>query len=145
MVFFHLIGGPMPFLEAALLCDNAQDYGGKVSILGGFVSIWNCSTFPSDGLPFFVGRVAFDGQVPHSFTISVSDPQSEVIFTASAQVGPSASPKLEGIWVAQGLNIVLPIPINFSEAGMYLVKIEVDGVELHQLPLQAVLSSQPHA
>ena len=29
----------MPMLQAALLCDAAQDYQGKISVLGGFVSI----------------------------------------------------------------------------------------------------------
>ena len=31
----------MPMLQAALLCDSAQEYEGKMSVLGGFISILN--------------------------------------------------------------------------------------------------------
>ena len=135
----------MPHLEAALLCDSAQDYGGRVSILGGFTSIWNCQVFPSAGMPYFVGRVAFGREEQnngHTFVVLVTDARSETIFTVSATIGPSETPVDTTLLVSKGLNIVLPLAIHFSEAGMYMVILEVDGEMMCQLPLQAMLVAQ---
>lgn len=129
----------MPYLHAAFLCDSAADYGGKVSVLGGFISLFNCQDLPSAGLVHFVGRVAFDSsevRQSHKFSVSVVDPSGEVMFSVTSTVVPTQVVQDDEIKLHQGLNLILPLALTFNVLGVHWVKLEVDGVSMAELPLQ---------
>lgn len=133
----------MPRLEAALLADSAQDYGGKVSILGAFISIVSMPSFPSAWVVQFVGRVAFSKDElrdTHEVEISVTDNSAETILKVAGSMGPNAV-QSHGVMVEMGANIVLPLFLNFEGPGLYMVKLEVDGREMATLPLHVQLQS----
>lgn len=135
----------MPRLEAALLADNAQDYGGKVSILGGFVSMLNVPGIPFAYVVQFVGRVSFsreDLEVPHHVQVSVTDDGANAIFTANLELPPAPGVQ-DGVFVEKGQNLLVPLLLNIEAPGIYVVVLEVDGEELAQLPLQVAVRAVP--
>lgn len=134
----------MPMLQAALLCDSAQDYAGKISILGGFVSVWNTAGFPVIAPVTFVGRVTIrDNELtqPHEFEISVESPSGQTIFATRGTVIPPEAIVNEIPELYMGLNVVLQLPLTLFEEGMHKVLFKADGDLMSSLPLLARLSA----
>ena len=72
----------MPYLSGAVICDAARDYGGKVSILGGFVNIVHAPAFPIAAPIWFAGRVAFDAEEatrPHVILVRARSEAGETL------------------------------------------------------------------
>ena len=55
-------GIQLPYIQGALLCHAAADYGGKVSVLGGFIGGIYTAQFPMPAPIHFAGRMAFDDE-----------------------------------------------------------------------------------
>jgi hypothetical protein len=129
----------VPVLQGALLCDAARDYGGKVSVLGGFVSIlW----VPQLNIPahiWFAGRIGFsaaEARHPHAIQIEVVNENGDQLASVTASMpahDPSQwnEPELMG-----GGNLVTPLPFPIRNYGIHFVKLTVDGgPTLVELPL----------
>lgn len=130
----------MPMLQAALLCDSAQDYAGKISILGGFISVWNVVGFPVIAPVTFVGRVSItDNELEqkHEFEISVESPSGATIFSTKGTVTPPQVVIKEIPELYMGLNVVLQLPLTLFEEGLHRVHFRADGDLMSSLPLMA--------
>ena len=129
----------MPFLQGALLCDSAADYGGKVSILGGFVSIIYVQMFPTPAPIQFAGRVAFsdeEARQPHTIVIRAKNAEDEVIAEIRGETPPGDPSTLAAPELMGGLNIVVPMPFPIMHPGLFQVELLVDDQLFVSLPVK---------
>lgn len=134
----------MPMLQAALLCDSAQEYDGKISVLGGFISIVNVFGFPAATPVTFVGRVSItDDELPksHEFEVTVETPSGATIFSTRGTAIPSSEIVNQNPELYVGLNVVLQLPLTVFEEGLHWVHFRADGDLMSSLPLLARLNS----
>lgn len=134
----------MPMLQAALLCDSAQEYEGKMSVLGGFISILNVYSLPSFMPVMFVGRVSItDDELhePHAFEVAVDAPSGATIFTTkgTAVLSPEMVNQNPELYV--GLNLVLQLPLAVNEEGLHWVHFRADDDLMSSLPLLVRLNA----
>lgn len=131
----------MPVPQGALLCDSAQDYGGKVSILGGFVSMIFPPALPVVAPIYFAGRLAFtDAEVTREQIIWVRaigpDGQQLAEIRGEYNPQPIQNPVPE---LMIGANVVVPFPFPIQQYGMYRVEMSVnEDPPLVSLPLLVV-------
>jgi hypothetical protein len=128
----------MFILQGAVICDAARDYGGKVSILGGFVSI----LWPTQlGIPapiWFAGRVAFSHDEldrPHSLQIIIKNDQDAELARVTGEMPIQDSTQLPTQELMGGTNLVLPLPFPMLSYEMHWIELWVDNVSLVRLPL----------
>lgn len=132
----------MPMLQAALLCDSAQEYNGKMSVLGGFISIVYVSNFPTFSSIMFVGRVSITDdelEQPHEFEVAIEAPSGETTFATKGTAVPSPEVVNENPELYVGLNLVLQLPLVITEVGLHWVHFRADGDLMSSLPLLARL------
>jgi hypothetical protein len=122
-----------------LLCDSAADYGGKVSILGGFVSLIYVQTFPTPAPIQFAGRVAFtneEARQPHTVVIRAKNPEDEVIAEVRGEIPPGDPSNLPAPELMGGLNVVVPMPFPIAGPGLFQVEFLVDDLLFVSLPVK---------
>jgi hypothetical protein len=137
----------MPVLLGALLCDAARDYSGKVSILGGFVSILYAPEVPTISPLWFAGRVAYSRDEVADTHVMIVRVRAETSGEQLAEVLATQRPQDPGRWpdseVAGGANLVFPLPFQIQSYGLYWVDLIVDGDLMLGLPLS--VNSPPPA
>ncbi len=134
----------MPMLQTALLCDSAQDYEGRISILGGFISIAQVPSLPTYMTVMFVGRVSItDDELDkeHEFEVKVESPSGVALLTMIATAVPSPAIFNENPELHVGLNLVLQLPLAINEVGLHWVRFRADGDLMSSLPLLARLQT----
>ena len=128
----------MPRLQAALLCDSAQEYAGKMSVLGGFISILNVFSLPAFQPVMFVGRVSVEDDEldqTHEFEVNVVTPSGETSFAMKGTAAPSPDIVNENPELYVGLNVVLQLPLGVTTEGMHWVNFKTDDILMSSLPL----------
>jgi hypothetical protein len=136
----------VPRLQAALLCDSAQEYAGKMSILGGFISILNVFSLPTFQPVMFVGRVSVEDEElnrTHEFEVNVVSPSGETTFTLRGSAIPSVNIVNENPELYVGLNVVLQLPLGVNTEGMHWVNFKTDDILMSSLPLLVKLNTAP--
>ena len=138
----------MPTLHGAVLCDAAKEYTGKVSILGGFVSVVGSAAFPFVCPISFAGRVGFhldELDRPHTIFVRMErDEDGELLAELRGDVPAGRPAQVEHPDLAIGVNLVHPLPVGIDRPGLYWVTLRVDeDVDLVRLPLKVVVAGQP--
>jgi len=137
----------MPVLQGALLCDAAHDYGGLVSILGGFVAAMYVPQLPVPAPVWFAGRVAFFAEEmdqPHDLLVAAYSPDNALLGEVRGTVDANADLRASAIpEIAAGVNVVFPFPFPIFREGIHWVSFSVDGDELVRLPLKAIVGRPP--
>jgi hypothetical protein len=131
-------------LQAALLCDSAQEYEGKMSVLGGFISILNVVTLPAFMPVMFVGRVSITDDeldTPHEFEVTVETPSGTITFSTKGTAIPPPEIVNENPELYVGLSVVLQLPLAISEEGLHWVHFRADNDLMSSLPLLVKLHS----
>lgn len=132
----------MPVLQGALLCDSAHDYGGLVSILGGFASILRISNFPAISGVWFAGRVGIEhdeARRPHEVVVRAVTDGGDELGRVTARMPPQDPSSLPEPELMGGLNLVFPLPFHITGPGMHWVELTVDGQPpLARLPLKVI-------
>ena len=129
-------------MHNALLCNAAEvDPRGLVSMLGAFVDQIVGPSLPIRGQLWLVARVilhpADDGD--HAFQVEVVGRDGEQVtrvegtFTGPPP-GTSEDPELP-----TGGNLVVPLALEFRRAGVYDVRLLLDGEPRSNLPLRVRL------
>ena len=127
----------MPQLLGATICDAAQEYGGKISILGGFVSALHAplgAICPS----VFCGRIGFDDDElskEQYIFIAVRDPEGNEIARADSAVGPFDTSSLRYPELMGCVSPIVPIPFVIEKYGRHVVAFGCNDVEFTLLPL----------
>ncbi len=141
--------GLMPVLQGALLCDAAHDYGGLVSILGGFVSVTFARQLPTPASIWFAGRVGWAPEEltePHTMLVRATGPDGVHLGEVLATLTPDAVQRGAGLQfpeLASGINLVFPFPFPLLTEGIHWVTLFVDDQEMAALPMKVIL--QPPA
>jgi hypothetical protein len=128
----------MPMLQAALLCDSAQEYEGKMSVLGGFISILNVFSLPSFMPVMFVGRVSITDdelEKPHEFEVTFQTPSGTTTFATKGTTNPSPDIVNENPELYVGLSVLLQLPLAINEEGLHWVHFKADDLLMSSLPL----------
>jgi hypothetical protein len=140
----------MAKVTTAMLCDHAHVYEGKVSVLGGFVSTLNGPSFPIAHTLWFVARLDLandDFGRPHVVVLRCEHEDGEQLArfeTTFNSEGPPPNVVGGDPELPSGLNIILPLPLEFRRSGMYYVTMSLDGDEVVRLPLKPKVQFPTH-
>jgi hypothetical protein len=129
----------------ALLCDAAHEYNGLVSVLGGFVSLLNVAQLPAVSLITFAARVGFGSDelnVAHEITLIVSAPDSTHLVEVQARLSLTSGAVVLHEDMAQGVNLIIPLPFGIAAPGVFWVELFIDGEgPMVRLPLKVVMQA----
>lgn len=128
----------MPYLQAAILCDTAREYDGKIFILGGFAEIVYAETLGGPCPVSFAGRIGFGHDeltTDHLITLVVKDPSDAEVARVDGQMGPQDASKLPVKELPGAINVITPLPFPLTTYGTYWVDLSVDGNLFVKLPL----------
>ncbi len=130
-------------LEIFTLCDHAQDYGGKLIIVGTFDAIW------SGGFPCvhpscsIAGRIRFEASEAgrHALRIQIVDADGR-------EIVPPLNGELVVTKLAEGrsmaANFVLTLgQLSFPAEGVYSIDLFVDDIPSRSLPVMVQQQQQP--
>jgi hypothetical protein len=130
-------------VQNALLCNAAEaDPRGLVSMLGAFVDQIGGTELPVRGQLWLVARLvlsaADDGG--HAFVVEVVGQDGEPVTRLDGSFqgpppGLGADPDLP-----QGGNLVVPLALEFRRAGLYEVRLLLDGEPRAELPLRVLVN-----
>ncbi len=133
---------PVADVHNAMLCNAAEvDPRGLVSMLGAFVDQISGGSLPIRGQLWLVARVvlsaADDGE--HGFQVEVVGRDGEQVTRvdgtfAGPPPGPGTDPELP-----TGGNLVVPLALEFRRAGIYDVRLGLDGETRAELPVRVRL------
>ena len=122
-------------LEAAVLCDYAAEYGGRVAMMGAFTSRVIAAQFPTLHQIYFVGRPAWldeqEGLQPHVVELAVEDPDAAVVARLVGQAvatGPAGGTDVPSHpQMPTGMNFVLPLTLPLARPGLHVVVFSLDA------------------
>ncbi len=135
---------PVADVQNALLCNAAEvDPRGLVSMLGAFVDQISGAELPVRGQLWLVARLvlgaADDGG--HAFVVEVVGEGGEPVTRLDGSFqGPPPSGNSDPD-LPQGGNLVMPLTLEFRRAGLYEVRLLLDGEPRAELPLRVRLTT----
>ena len=121
-----------------MLCDHAHQYEGKISILGGCVSIFNATDVPGFAIVTFVGRIGLedsDRHPDHHMQIRILNHVNAVVADLQAPIHVDIDGTTFFDGVMSGINIIQPLPVPFTDVGVHWVEFHFDHVLRASLPL----------
>lgn len=129
-------------VQAALLCDSAQDYNGKLCLLGSF------DTIVTPGLPAVHPHCAIalrivcraEDEGDHKLQLSLIDEDGKNILP---KIEPNVEVKLPENVFFFSRNLIFNLQqIKFERSGQYSIDITIDGVMMARIPLQVMMSNR---
>lgn len=128
-------------IQAAVLCDCAADYRGKLCILGTFDTIVTPSlpsTHPHCAVAL---RIVFRDADEGSHKVQI-----RLINEDGKNILPNVEPELrvtmpEGVFFFSRNLIVNLQQIKFEQAGLYSIDVLLDGLMMARIPLQLVVGA----
>lgn len=132
-------------MEAAMLCDFAADYGGRISILGGCVSSVQSLGFPAMHQMYFVARPAYlddeEGLAPHTFSLVVEGPDGQELARTGGTFQGERTPEVaaRNPQMTAGFNLIFPIPMPLAGPGLHIVVFTLDDNTPIRLPVDVTL------
>jgi len=125
-------------VQNALLCNAAEvDPRGLVSMLGAFVDQIGGTDLPVRGQLWLVARVvlgpADDGG--HAFVVEVVGEDGEQVTRIDGSFQGPAPGSSTDRDLPEGGNLVVPLALEFRRAGLYEVRLLLDGEPRAEVPL----------
>lgn len=117
-----------PIIQFSVICDGIatpQEMSGKPVFIGIFSRLLRPLTIPQ----FFIANRWISGAGEHSQTIKILDPELKEI----AKTEPQKFNLMSKVESADLVNAF--VNLNFSKAGVYWIKIELDGKIAMSYPL----------
>ena len=133
------------FLEFAFLCDAASDKGGSLDALGIGTTLVYVRMLPATHQFTLVLRIAWTGGPaapgPQDLQIDITDPGGRRIAGLKGAFGldPEQVHNLEHPEIPIGANLIFPLPVQVSEAGVHHVEIALDEDSYPALPFKVVV------
>jgi len=137
---------PVAEVQNAILCNAAEaDPRGLVSMLGAFVDQISGPQLPIRGQLWLVARVvltaADDGE--HGFVLEVHGRDGEQVTRIDGSFQGQPPAMSQDPEMPTGGNLVVPLALDFRRAGIYDVRLLLDGVRRWELPLKVRLAAPP--
>lgn len=129
-------------IEIFALCDHAQDFGGKLLVVGTFDAIWAAGfpcVHPSCSI---AGRLRFEGSEAgvHRIRIQIVDEDGhEIVPSLLGELNIAKSH--DGRSVAANFSLMLG-QLSFPKVGRYAIDLFINDVPSRSLPLM-VQSGEP--
>ncbi|HWB58478.1 MAG TPA: hypothetical protein VG733_03260 [Chthoniobacteraceae bacterium] len=132
-------------VQIAALCDSAEDYGGKLCILGTFDTIL-ARSFPFHHPKCSVALrllLRHDDEGAHNFKIAIVDEDGKPAFPP-VDLGPPVQVRMPDNEVSFTHNLVFHFQqVGFERAGFYSIDITVNGRALAAIPFRIVQYHPP--
>ena len=130
------------FIEAVFLCDHAENYGNRMSILGAFVNLITTPELPIAHRLTLVLRLTWVGEVHDEtldLSVSVRRPDGDTASSTSARLSLESSGRGEHPELASGLGFTIPLLIPLEVEGLHSVEVQLGESVQQIVPFKVVL------